>query len=60
VVATVEGRSVLVGSRGLMRNHGVSEDGLALQLEQLSGEGKTSVLVAVDGEPAVSWRSPTR
>ena len=52
VVATVEGRSVLVGSRGLMRDHGVSEDGLALQLEQLSGEGKTSVLVAVDGEPA--------
>ena len=35
-----------------MRDHGVSEDGLALQLEQLSGEGKTSVLVAVDGEPA--------
>jgi P-type Cu+ transporter len=52
VVATVEGRSVLVGSRGLMRDHDVFEDGLSPELERLSGEGKTPVLVAVDGEVA--------
>jgi P-type Cu+ transporter len=52
VRATVEGRSVLVGSRKLMDEYGVSEDGLSPELERLSGEGKTPVLVAVDGEPA--------
>jgi Cu+-exporting ATPase len=52
VVATVEGRNVLVGSRRLMEDHGVSEDGLTPELGRLSGEGKTPVLVAVDGEPA--------
>ena len=52
VVATVEDRNVLVGSRGLMRDHGVFEDGLSPELERLSSEGKTPVLVAVDGEVA--------
>jgi P-type Cu+ transporter len=52
VVATVEGRSILVGSTSLMRDHGVFEDGLSPELERLSGEGKTPVLVAVDGEVA--------
>ena len=52
VVATVDGRSVLVGSRGLMREHGLFEAVLAPELERLSGEGKTPVLVAVDGEVA--------
>jgi Cu+-exporting ATPase len=52
VVATVEGRSVLVGSRELMREHGLFENGLSSELEHLSVEGKTPVLVAVDGEVA--------
>ncbi|HEX2741497.1 MAG TPA: heavy metal translocating P-type ATPase [Rubrobacter sp.] len=52
VRATVEGRSVLVGSRKLMDEYGIPEDGLSPELERLSGEGKTPVLVAVDGEPA--------
>jgi len=52
VRATVEGRSVMVGSRKLMDEYGISEDGLSSELERLSGEGKTPVLVAVDGEPA--------
>src|SRR5215203_7274057 len=52
VVATIEGRSVLVGSRGLMHEHGLFEDGLSPELERLLGEGKTPVLVAVDGEVA--------
>jgi P-type Cu+ transporter len=52
VRATVEGRNVLVGSRKLMEDYGIPEDGLSPELERLSGEGKTPVLVAVDGEPA--------
>ncbi|ABG03112.1 ATPase, P type cation/copper-transporter [Rubrobacter xylanophilus DSM 9941] len=52
VRATVEGRTVLVGSRSLMRESGVQEDGLAPRAEALSREGKTPILVAVDGEPA--------
>ncbi|MBA2535683.1 MAG: HAD-IC family P-type ATPase, partial [Rubrobacter sp.] len=52
VVATVEGRRVVVGSSRLMGDHGVSEDGLSQELERLAGEGKTPVLVAVDGKPA--------
>jgi P-type Cu+ transporter len=52
VVATVEGRSILVGSRGLMRDHDVFGDGLSPELERLSGEGKTPMLVAVEGEVA--------
>jgi Cu+-exporting ATPase len=52
VVATVEDRKVLVGSSRLMEDHGVSEDGLSQELERLADEGKTPVLVAVDGRPA--------
>jgi Cu+-exporting ATPase len=52
VRATVEGRSVLVGSRRLMEESGVLENGLAPRFEELSAEGKTPVLVAVDGREA--------
>jgi len=52
VLATVEGMKILVGSRRLMDEYRVSEDRLSPELERLSGEGKTPVLVAVDGEPA--------
>ena len=52
VRATVRGRGVIVGSRGLMRETGVSEDGLSRRFEEFSGEGKTAVFVAVEGEAA--------
>ncbi len=52
VRATVEGRAVLIGSRKLMRESGVPEDGLAPRFEGLSAAGKTPVLVAVDGRIA--------
>ena len=52
VVATVEGSRVLVGSSRLMGDNGISEDGLSQELGRLAGEGKTPVLVAVDGKPA--------
>jgi Cu+-exporting ATPase len=52
VRAVVEGRSVLVGSSRLMEESGVARNGLGPRFEQLSAEGKTPVLVAVDGETA--------
>ncbi|MDQ4127526.1 MAG: heavy metal translocating P-type ATPase, partial [Actinomycetota bacterium] len=50
--ANVGGRSILVGSRRLMQEAGVPEDGLAPRFEELSATGKIPMLVAVDGEPA--------
>ncbi len=52
VRATVGGRNILAGSRRLMQEAGVSEDGLAPRFEEFSAAGKTPILVAVDGEPA--------
>ena len=52
VRATVDGHSVLVGSRKLMDESGISEDGLSPRAEEFSAAGKTPVLVSVDGEPA--------
>jgi Cu+-exporting ATPase len=52
VRATVDGQAVLVGSRRLMEESGVPEDGLAPRFEELSAEGKTPVLVAVNGRAA--------
>ncbi|MBN1659249.1 MAG: copper-translocating P-type ATPase [Anaerolineae bacterium] len=52
IVATVEGRQVLVGSRRLLQSHGVALDGLADPATALEIEAKTAMLVAVDGQPA--------
>ena len=52
VRATVAGKSVLVGSRKLMDEWGVPEDGLASRFGELTASGKTPVFVAVDGEVA--------
>ena len=51
VRADIEGKDVLVGSRGFMRESGISSDGLSHRFEELSAAGKTPVFVAVDGEP---------
>ncbi|HEY8490166.1 MAG TPA: heavy metal translocating P-type ATPase [Dehalococcoidia bacterium] len=50
--ATVDGRAVLLGNLKLLQDHGLSPDGLAGTVEALAGDGKTPVLVAVDGRPA--------
>ncbi len=50
--ATVEGRQVLIGNQCFLAESGVSEDGLAPRAEDLANAGKTSMYVAVDGEPA--------
>src|SRR5215216_5304472 len=50
--ARVEGLEVLVGSRRLLSEAGVSEVGLLPEAEEMAREGKTPIFVAVDGEPA--------
>ena len=49
VRATVEGREVLVGNRPLLRESGVDPTPAADAMERLESEGKTAMLVAVDG-----------
>src|SRR5262249_56401708 len=52
VRAAVAGRSVLVGSARLMAGAGIEATALEAAAAELSGQGKTPVLVAVDGKPA--------
>ncbi|MXR50464.1 HAD-IC family P-type ATPase [Halovenus sp. WSH3] len=50
--ATVDGREVLVGNRKLLRDEGIDPGPAAETLQRLEREGKTAILVAVDGELA--------
>ncbi len=50
VTATVDGRRILVGSRRLMKEHGLEPDPLEDEIRRLEDEAKTAMLVAVDGE----------
>jgi P-type Cu+ transporter len=50
--ATVEGRVVLVGTRRLLRERSLSFDTLEERLTVLEQAGKTTMLVAIDGEVA--------
>ncbi|HEX2322734.1 MAG TPA: heavy metal translocating P-type ATPase [Streptosporangiaceae bacterium] len=52
VQATVAGRTVLVGNRALLADTGIDATVLDTTAAELSGQGKTPVLAAVDGEPA--------
>ncbi len=52
IEATVEGRRVLLGNRKLMEREGVDVSALQAELERLAAQGKTPMLVAVDGQPA--------
>ncbi len=52
IVATVAGRTVLAGNRRLLADHDIDIAALEPLLDQLSGEGKTPMLVAVDGAAA--------
>ncbi|HEX2647506.1 MAG TPA: heavy metal translocating P-type ATPase [Candidatus Dormibacteraeota bacterium] len=51
-VANVDGHRVAVGNLRLMERERVSLDGLGAHRDQMAGEGKTVVLVAIDGKPA--------
>jgi len=50
VRGVVDGKSVLVGSRTLLEEHGVTAAILEDEMRRLEEEGKTAMLVAVDGE----------
>jgi len=49
VVATVEGQSVLVGTLRMMQEEGVSMNGVVEPAESFAQEGKTTVVLSVDG-----------
>ncbi|MFQ3474632.1 copper-translocating P-type ATPase [Halonotius sp. F2-221B] len=52
IQATVEGRTVLVGNRTLLSENGIDTASAAATMERLEREGKTAMLVAVDGKLA--------
>jgi Cu+-exporting ATPase len=49
VTASVDGRQVVVGSRRLMREHGLDPEPVEGAVRRLEDEAKTAMLVAVDG-----------
>ena len=49
--ATVDGRSVLVGTAAFLSDSGVEIDALEAQASTLAESGRTPVLVAADGKP---------
>jgi P-type Cu2+ transporter len=49
-VATVERKRLLIGNARLLARERVSLDGLAARADELAGEGRTTVQVAVDGK----------
>lgn len=52
VEARVDGREVLIGNRRLFEKHGIDAGPLSHEQERLESEGKTAMLVAVEGIPA--------
>jgi Cu2+-exporting ATPase len=52
LLATVDGRRLAVGNARLLEREGIARDGLAARADELAGQGRTSVQVAVDGTAA--------
>jgi Cu+-exporting ATPase len=52
VTAEVKGKKVLIGNRALMKNNNVPVQQLENEIEKLESEGKTVLIVAVEGEAA--------
>jgi Cu+-exporting ATPase len=52
VIATVDGRKVLVGSRRLLKENGIDPTVLEAELIRLENEAKTAMLVGIDGKLA--------
>lgn len=50
IKAELDERDALVGNRKLMRDHGIDPGPVAATMERLEHEGKTAMLVALDGE----------
>ncbi|GIK83212.1 MAG: copper-translocating P-type ATPase [Alphaproteobacteria bacterium] len=52
LLASVEGRRLAVGNARLLEREGIDANGLSDQAQQLAGEGRTAMYVAVDGRAA--------
>jgi len=52
VAGMVDGRAVLLGTPALLAERGIGASGLLGRLEEHRKQGRTAVLVAVDGKPA--------
>jgi Cu+-exporting ATPase len=52
IEAGVEGRTLLIGNLKLLRDRGVSRDGLEARASELAENGKTPMYVAIDGKAA--------
>jgi Cu+-exporting ATPase len=52
VHAIVDSRAVLVGNPALLREAGIDTAALEAEADRLSADGKTPLLVAIDGRPA--------
>src|SRR5215203_3128540 len=52
LLATVDGHRLAVGNARLLEREGISRDGLAARSDELAGQGRTSVHVALDGKAA--------
>jgi len=52
VRAKVDGRSVLIGNPALLRDAGIDIAALEAEADRLSADGKTPLLVAIEGKPA--------
>jgi Cu2+-exporting ATPase len=50
--ARIDGRAVLIGNARLLERNGIDVKGLVERASTLASEGKTAMLVAVDGEPS--------
>jgi Cu+-exporting ATPase len=51
VRATVDGHPILIGNPALLRDAGIDTTTLEAQADRLSADGKTPLLVAIDGKP---------
>jgi Cu2+-exporting ATPase len=54
LLATVEGHRLAVGNTRLLEREGVDRDGIAARSDELAGQGRTSVQVALDGSAAAA------
>ncbi len=52
LLATVDGRRLAVGNARLLEREGIASGALAARSDELAGQGRTSVQVAVDGTAA--------
>ena len=52
LLATVDGHRLAVGNARLLEREGIARDGLAARSEEIADQGRTSVLVGIDGTAA--------